>query len=280
MDILIKDDLRQRVERASGGRQTVIRTAKGQPSYMTVTERYNLSAICDAWPDQPHPAFIIGGQVKSEILVGTYDGAVVDGELVSQPHAAVSTGKTINQYVELARACGPGFHVVTNAEWAAMTLLSHRDGGVGQIQHKVWNWCTGLRLLDGEVQVVANNDAALDDADLSEYSNAWQAVSDQGQLCGIGSKEALKLARFSGPFRDLKAHNTLEPNVLAMPLGILPHSNELPYQWAWTYAIGERLAIRGGYWSLGSNAGVFALDLIYARSVAVSNVGSRPAFVI
>lgn len=280
MDILIKDSLRQRVEEASGGRQTVVRTAKGQPSYMTVTERYNLSAICDAWPDQPHPAFIAGGQVKSEILVGTYDGAIVDGELVSQPYAAVSTGKTIDQYVRLARACGPGFHVVTNAEWAAMALLSHRDGGVGEIQHKVWNWCAGLRLLDGEVQVLANNDAALDDADLSEYSNAWQAISGQGQLCGIGGKEALKIASFSGYFRDLKAQNAPEPNVLAMALGILPHSNELPDQWVWTYPNGERLAFRGGYWGGGSNAGVFALGLGSARSSADSSIGSRPAFVI
>lgn len=280
MDILIKDSLRQRVEQASDGRQTVVRTAKGQPSFMTVIERYNLSDIDSTWPEAPHPAFIVGGIVKSEFLVGTYDGSIVDGELVSQPYAEISTGKTIDKYSALARACGPGFHAVTNAEWSAAALLSHRDGGVGGIQHKVWNWCTGLRVLDGEIQVIANNDAALTETDLSEYSNDWKAISVAEHLCDIGAAEALKLPNFRGKFRDLKATKESNSNLLAMALGVLPHSNELPDQFAWIDSHGERLAFRGGDWGNGSAAGVFALGLGNARSGANGGIGSRPAFVI
>ncbi len=36
--ILIKDTLRQSVEAASGGLQTVLYTAKGQPSFMNIIE--------------------------------------------------------------------------------------------------------------------------------------------------------------------------------------------------------------------------------------------------
>lgn len=280
MDILIKDDLRQRVERASGGRQTVVRTAKGQPSFMTVLSRYNMSEVSDSLPNEPHPAFIVGGQLKSEILIGTYDGAVIDGELVSQPYAAISTGKTIAQYAALARSAGPGFHLITNAEWAAASLLSHRDGGVGAIQHKVWNWCTGLRLIDGEVHVIENNDAALSDTDLSEYSNAWRALSAQGGFCPIGDASALKLPEQTGNFKDLKPSNACNLNHLSIALGIVPHTNDLPDQWAFVWGRGERLAFRGGGWGGGSSAGVFALVLDGARSNADSLVGSRPAFAI
>jgi hypothetical protein len=43
---------------------------------------------------------------------------------------------------------------------------------------------------------------------------------------------------------------------------------------------GERLPGRGGDWSVGSRAGVFALGLSNARSGAFTSVGFRPAFVI
>ncbi|MGL4449171.1 MAG: SUMF1/EgtB/PvdO family nonheme iron enzyme, partial [Shewanella sp.] len=43
---------------------------------------------------------------------------------------------------------------------------------------------------------------------------------------------------------------------------------------------GERLAISGGSWSGGADAGVFALYLSNARSSRSTNLGARPAFVL
>ena len=40
--ILIKDALRQSVEAASGGLQTVLYTAKGQPSFMNIIEKFDM----------------------------------------------------------------------------------------------------------------------------------------------------------------------------------------------------------------------------------------------
>ena len=48
------------VEAASGGLQTVIYTAKGQPSFMNIIEKFDLSAI-DPTLSGTHPAFIING---------------------------------------------------------------------------------------------------------------------------------------------------------------------------------------------------------------------------
>ena len=45
LTILIKDSLRQSVEVASGGLQTVLYTAKGQPTYMNIIQKYDMSTI-------------------------------------------------------------------------------------------------------------------------------------------------------------------------------------------------------------------------------------------
>ena len=48
----------------------------------------------------------------------------------------------------------------------------------------------------------------------------------------------------------------------------------------WVRNYGERLPIRGGNWLNGSNAGLAALYLGYARSNVSSNLGFRPAFAL
>ena len=63
LTILIKDSLRQSVEAASGGEQTVLYTAKGQPTYMNIIQKFDLSTI-DASLSGIHPAFIVNGVEK------------------------------------------------------------------------------------------------------------------------------------------------------------------------------------------------------------------------
>lgn len=41
----------------------------------------------------------------------------------------------------------------------------------------VWEWCAGLRLVKGEVQVIADNNAAAPTCDMSASSAAWKAIS-------------------------------------------------------------------------------------------------------
>ncbi len=77
--------MRQSVEAASGGEQTVLYTAKGQPTYMNIIKKFDLSTI-DASLSGTHPAFIVNGVEKPEIFVGTYLGKLVDGELLSLPN--------------------------------------------------------------------------------------------------------------------------------------------------------------------------------------------------
>lgn len=119
--ILMRDGLRQTVEAASAGRQTVIYTAKGQPSIMNIVEKFDLSTI-DSSLAGTHPAFIVNGVEKASIMIGTYEGTVISGELVSQQNSIPTSNLTIGAARTAALACGAGFHLITAQEWSAVQL--------------------------------------------------------------------------------------------------------------------------------------------------------------
>lgn len=124
--ILRRDSLRQVVEAMSGGLQTILYTAKGQPCYMNIVEKYDLSTI-DSALSGTHPAFIVGGVEKDVLYIGTYEGSVSNGELVSQPNKTPFIWNLMSTNRANARACGNGFHMMTNAEWSAVALKSWKE---------------------------------------------------------------------------------------------------------------------------------------------------------
>ena len=125
--IINKDSLRQQVEAASGGQRTVLYTAKGQACFMNIIEKFDMSTIDPSWSGT-HPAFIIGGVEKSQIHVGTYQGVISDGELISAPYLAPSALGIYATLHDTARLNGAGWHAMTGAEWAAIALLALNKG--------------------------------------------------------------------------------------------------------------------------------------------------------
>ncbi|WP_194433438.1 hypothetical protein [Klebsiella pneumoniae] len=127
--IINKDSLRQQVEAASGGKRTVLYTAKGQACFMNIIEKFDMSTIDPSWSGT-HPAFIIGGVEKSQIYVGTYQGVISDGELISAPYLAPSALGIYATLHDTARLNGAGWHAMTGAEWAAIALLALNKGAL------------------------------------------------------------------------------------------------------------------------------------------------------
>lgn len=125
--ILIKDSLRQSIEAASGGEQTVLYTNKGQPTFVNILKKFDLSTI-DNSLSGTHPAFIIGGDEKDAIYIGTYPGVIKNGELLSLPNQEPTTSVSYDGFVTAAKSCGNGFHMITNAEWAAVALRAYKNG--------------------------------------------------------------------------------------------------------------------------------------------------------
>ncbi len=365
--IFVKDEMRAAVEAASGGRQTVLYTQTGQPSIMNVIPAFNLEDIDASLGTGVHPAFIVGGVQKSEIFIGTYQGIIKNGELLSLPGVDPTTSRNHDQFVTAARAAGPGWHCITNAEWSAIALWCHKNGsmprgnsnygrssdatyevarradggtpgvttgtprtltgsgpaswrhdnspnGIADLCGNIWEWTPGLRLVDGEIQIIPNNDAALSSTDLSKASTAWRAIrASDGALVAPGTAGTLKFDSTVGgavangqpilsnevtnrngdpgddsnatgsaarEFQTLVTKEGITAPAIAKALGLFPISDSLGGDRLYLRNYGERLPIRGGYWASGASAGVFALGLTGPRSYAYSDIGSRPAFVI
>lgn len=352
--ILIKDSLRQSVEAASGGEQTVIYTAKGQPTFVNILKKFDLSTISSLLSGT-HPAFIINGIEKDQLFIGTYNGVVKNGEYVSQPNQSVTHTMTYDQYLAYVRANGAGHHLMTNAEWSAIALQCFKnstqplgnnyygrssedatqfgrreDGldsaagiltgtprtltgsgptkwrhnakysGITDLAGNVNEFCSGLRIINGELQIIENNNAALVSIDLSATSGEWKAIhAETGALLtpnGLGTTEySVKLANtgsadYTLVFANLSSFSgmtnpSLTKPVLAAALAklralcIFPIATSGLGNDAVSIALsGERLLMRSGNYSSGVAAGVFYLDVGADRAFSRPTVAARPCY--
>lgn len=369
MTIFIKDDLRAAVEAASGGRQTVLYTAKGQPSYMNVVPKFLLEDVADA-PGSlgtgVHPAFIVNGIEKSEFFYGAYPGIIKNGELLSLPNVTPSRSAAFDTFSNAARSAGAGWHVSTNAEWVALMLWCHKNGfiprgnsgygrssdstfetgrridgaspgitngdpatltgsgpaswrhdntpnGISDLVGNLWEWQAGMRLVDGEIQVVPNNDAVT--ADLSSNSPAWRAVRlSDGALIVPGSAGTAKfdaptdtttggagtpilsaniinrngalgdnfntLGLMDAAFNGVTTAVGVVPPASLLALGLFRHKDVADGDRIHMRNYGERFLFRGGNWLNGSAAGLRAMYMSYTRAGLNTDIGARPAFVL
>lgn len=126
----VKDTYRQAVEAATGGRNTVMYDDKGNPSVMVFIPRFNLADVIDGAPASPHPAFIVNGVVKDGIWISKYQNVIHDGRAYSLPGMNPATSVTIDVASAACKAKGAGWHLMTNAEWAAIALWCKKNGSM------------------------------------------------------------------------------------------------------------------------------------------------------
>ena len=128
MLIFNKDPLRASVEAATGGKVTVLYDDKGYPSYMEVVPKFNVEDIDADLGTGVHPAFIVNGVEKSEIFVGQYKANVLDGRALSLPGYDQATSITFDNARAACTAKGPGWHMMTNWEAAALAHWCVKNG--------------------------------------------------------------------------------------------------------------------------------------------------------
>lgn len=126
--IFVKDDLRASVEAASGGKQTVLYTAAGHPSIMNIIPAFNLEDIDASLGTGRHPAFVVNSTNKAELFIGTYQGIVKDGNLLSLPNVTPTVNHAFDTFRAQVAANGPGWHLMSNAERSAIALWCWKNG--------------------------------------------------------------------------------------------------------------------------------------------------------
>lgn len=185
--------------------------------------------------------------------------------------------------------------------------------GIWDMNGNIWEWCIGLRLVKGELQIIPNNNSADNSVSNGASSSAWRAIkASDGSLVvpdGNGTTtDTIKLNRVSNHWewdttitdskdesRSAQFSTTTAAasigdaaKLLLMALALMPDTALTgsgidatyggDYFWA-NNAADERCPFRGGGWGNGGSAGVFGLSLDNPRSAAWTNDGGRSAFV-
>lgn len=179
--------------------------------------------------------------------------------------------------------------------------------GIWDLNGNVWEWHGGLRTVKGEVQVLANNNAADTEHSQSASSAQWKAIdATTGEYItpdGNGTTaNSVKMDLVSGKckysanittqedaskgcyFKDVSCDDTVsaEAQMVLKALALMPEDNTDTYGGDYFYfnnGASERSFFSGGYWNNGASAGVFCLYGDVARSYANSVIGFRSAFV-
>ena len=345
------DDLRQAVDALSGGANKVILDNLEMPSIVVPIPLARYAQVMDDGTQEPLPAFLLSNVEIETIYLSKYQNIVIDGRAYSLPLKDPETNINFDDAVLACQNKGLGWHLQTNALWAAIALVCKRfgalprgnnssgfdvltaesgtrtaegrtsggsgalswyhnrhDTGVADLNGNVREWCGGLRLMDGEIQIIPYGNAMRPDCDMSQNSGEWRAILPDGSLAPPGTPNTLKFDFTPGGimrgtenfelcsnaikqkfddvfgqrnFGKLEAREGLNIPMLLKGLGLFPHDTE-GYENQGDFLFrnsGERLPLRGGSFVDGRQAGAFALSLINTRNKNSPRMGFRAAYI-
>jgi hypothetical protein len=190
--------------------------------------------------------------------------------------------------------------------------------GIFDLIGNLWDTLAGMRLADGEIQVIPDNDSALN-VDEGPDSPFWRAIARDGSLVAPGTPGAYKLdsvkpgrgdeafvnlaaavklsaeiknphyfgksgdlthrAYTMFPLTEMTHEADAPPHMLLKQLGIFPVSGIQRNPVFFLRNYGERMLCKGGSWFDGVTASLWELYMRESRSWIAQDIGFRCAYV-
>ena len=170
--------------------------------------------------------------------------------------------------------------------------------GIADLNGNVWEWCAGMRLMNGEIQIIPYANCMAADASMGASSTLWKAIAADGTLVEPGTAGTLKYNYVSGhiqltsgditpedtwrgdTYQNMTLDSALTVPEIAKALLIYPDEPGGDYGGDGHYMnnSGERLPFCGGCWDDHSSAGVFGVFLNSPRSDSYTYIGFRSAY--
>lgn len=285
-------------------------------------------------PDELKLPDTLKGRKVKEYAISKYPNTMIDGRPYSLPFMPPAVNVNHDEAIRLCEAKGPGWHLITNDEWAALARQSWENDtvptgntnsgkshshpeqkgttyqnsygktlagsgpigwnhdrtaeGVADMVGNVWEHVGGVRFLNGQVQIIPNNEAAAG-ADQSPDSKEWTAIyTPDGDPVYYNVKDGEIVLQptapegkdYDGvPFCDLHERADMDVPDKLIELGLYPAPGYESEEYFWLDTDGERCVYRGGYWNNGTGAGVFYLNGNHSRSYSYTYLGFRSALV-
>ena len=100
----------------------------GLPSILVYIPAFKLSDVLTGADDSTHPAFIVNGKEIPGFYYSKYENIEHNSKAYSLPGEDPKTGMNLDYARGICENKGPGWHLSTAAEWAAIALWCRKNG--------------------------------------------------------------------------------------------------------------------------------------------------------
>ena len=191
------------------------------------------------------------------------------------------------------------------------------DAGIFDLVGNIWDFVSGFRVKDGEIQIIPDNNSALN-IDESDESPYWRAINTKGELVmpgapdtykydgcepGLSKKEIcvspggirinteVEFPQYTGneenaeygfavmPFEKLRCKEKITPAPILKELGLYPALDKLHGEMLFMRSYGERIPARGASWYDGTMGSIWSLYLRDNREYCYPDIGFRASYI-
>ena len=227
-------------------------------------------------------------QLRSAILLDCWRRGV-------NPSGNTDIGRNYYNREEIGIRTGAGT-VLTGSGPLTWTHNGRREG-IWDLVGNLNEWDSGLRLMNGEIQMIDMEDLIRSDCDQSIDSPAWKAMDADGHAVAPGSGRTLCFDGHDGAVRltdevmekglgncafcDVSVKEGLTvPDKLRI-LGLFPADERLAekHGWRWINTEGEAMPLCGGAFRIMNHSGLFFMGVTKPRNVNYGLSGMRCVYI-